>query len=293
MKIVNHRLCRDDGTPYPFKQSPNHGAQFKPGNLQYLVMHFTASRNAQEAISWLVNPEAKASAHLVIARDGSITQLVAFDTIAWHAGESEWEGKKWQNHYSIGIELDNAGPLTRKGSDWVHWQGGKTYPQGEVLVANHKHDKAGAAAGGWHTYPQAQLEAALEVSRLLVRQYGLKQLVGHEDIAPGRKRDPGPAFPMEQFRASVFAQQPQTQPTAQPAAGGEAYSCTTALNIRGGPGTQHAPLGCSPLAQGTRLHVLRREGGWAEVTLTDAAGRPVQGWVSFQYLAPLQAPPAR
>ena len=83
MKIVNHRLMNDDGTPCPFVESPNIGGEVQHN---FLVMHYTAGRSAQESIGWLASPQAKASAHVVIGRDGSITQLVKFDRVAWHAG---------------------------------------------------------------------------------------------------------------------------------------------------------------------------------------------------------------
>ena len=89
MKISNGRLCHDDGTPYNYRESPNKRGLLKPS---YLVIHYTAGRNAASTINWLTNPDARASAHIVIGRDGSITQLVPFNRIAWHAGTSQWEG---------------------------------------------------------------------------------------------------------------------------------------------------------------------------------------------------------
>ena len=120
MKITDHRLFKDDDAPYPFVGSPN-----SSGDLthEYLVMHYTAGRSAEESIKWLANAAAKASAHRVIGRDGSITQLVPFNIKAWHAGISSWEGRSGLNSYSIGIELDNAGRLTRHGSKWRAWFG--------------------------------------------------------------------------------------------------------------------------------------------------------------------------
>jgi len=108
MKIIRHRLRKDDGNPYPFVPSPNKGGKAEP---KYLVMHYTATPDLEVAIRSLINPKRKASAHLVIGRDGSITQLVPFDRVAWHAGASSWDGLKGLNRYSLGIELENAGKL--------------------------------------------------------------------------------------------------------------------------------------------------------------------------------------
>jgi N-acetylmuramoyl-L-alanine amidase len=207
MKIIDHRLCKDDGTPYPFVESPNHGGKL---TAEFLVMHFTAGSSAKSAIDWLKNPSAHASAHLVIGRDGSITQLVPFDTVAWHAGKSLWDGREGVNNFSLGIEMDNAGKLTRQGTEWVSWVG-QAVPDGEVMQATHKNETEPA---GWHSYTEAQIQAALEVGLLLMREYQLKEVVGHEDIAPGRKNDPGPAFPMSSFQARLkgHAEDPPSVP---------------------------------------------------------------------------------
>ncbi len=115
MKVLNHRLHKDEGTPYDFVRSPNQSDPIEP---EYLIMHYTAGRNAQSSINWLVNPQARASAHVVIGADGEITQLVAFNRKAWHAGSSQWAGRIGVNNFSIGIELDNPGALTRRSSGW-------------------------------------------------------------------------------------------------------------------------------------------------------------------------------
>ena len=79
MKIVNHRLREDDGRALGFVVSPNKGGKIEH---KYLVIHYTAGRSAESSVNWFANPEAKASAHLVIGRDGSVTQQVPFNRIA-------------------------------------------------------------------------------------------------------------------------------------------------------------------------------------------------------------------
>lgn len=105
------------------------------------------------------------SSHLLIERDGSLTQFVSFDDRAWHAGASWFEGRADCNDFSIGIELE--------GSDHI-------------------------------AYTEPQYQCLAEVAALLMAQYpelDEKRIVGHEDIAPGRKTDPGPAFDWSHFRA--------------------------------------------------------------------------------------------
>jgi N-acetylmuramoyl-L-alanine amidase len=199
MKIQNHLLFGDDGKQVAFVGTPNVGkGKLSP---RFLVMHFTAGGSAKESIGWLKNPEAKASAHIVIDKDGTITQMVPFDKVAWHAGKSAWAGINGLNSFSIGIELDNPGRLTKKGGQWVS-DPGRKYPASEVLVATHKNE---SEPSGWYKYPKAQLDAALAVAKAIAATYKVEDVIGHDDISPGRKVDPGPAFPMADFRAATLA----------------------------------------------------------------------------------------
>ena len=116
MKVRNHRLFDDNNEQLPYVASPNRST----GTIvpRFLVMHFTAGASASSSISWLTNPAARASAHLVIARDGTVTQLVPFNRKAWHAGRSRWAGLTGLNAHSIGIELDNHGELNGSTGAW-------------------------------------------------------------------------------------------------------------------------------------------------------------------------------
>lgn len=197
MKIADHRLTEDDGSSIQFHESPNRGGPLKP---EVLVMHFTAGRSLNSSVSWLSSPVARASAHVVIGEDGRIVQLLPFNVVAWHAGESEWNGRKRVNDFSIGIELSNPGNLKRTGSKWRTWYGDEVENE-LVTVAPHK---SGGPEQGWKIYPTQQLDAAIELGTLLVQTYGLREVVGHEDIAPNRKIDPGPAFPLERYRGLLL-----------------------------------------------------------------------------------------
>lgn len=201
MQINNELLFQDDLMPLPFIRSCNIGGRLK--SQQFVVLHYTEGQSASAAIEWLTIPKSKVSSHIVIARDGTISQLVPFDTIAWHAGDSYWRGIRYLNSYSIGIELDNAGRMTRKGNIW-HASFNKDYPDSEVMQAIHKFDRK---PYGWHTYPPEQIQAIIDLCKLLVIQYGIKEIIGHDDIRPKAKWDPGPAFPMEYVRVQVFGPQ--------------------------------------------------------------------------------------
>lgn len=275
MKINNHRLCQDDGRPVPYVETPNKGGALTP---EFLIMHFTAGGSAEGSVSWMCNPAAKAAAHLVIGRDGSLTQLCPFNRVAWHAGQSQWAGRTGLNNFSIGIELDNAGRLERAGGQWRSAISKRVYPDDDVLVANHKHDAPGTPPGGWHEYSEIQLQRAGEVGLLLMRKYGLQDVLGHEDIAPGRKTDPGPAFPMASFRSRLLGRADDSP---------DIYVTTAALNVRAGPGTEHAALPGSPVPADTRVALLEQSGLWWRVDVQDTVGEVMDlvGWCHSRYLA--------
>lgn len=269
-KILRHRLHKFDGKAMPFEASPNKWGKI---DARYLVIHYTAGPSAKSAINWFKNKDANASAHLVIDFDGSITQMVPFDTVAWHAGISSWDGLSGLNQYALGIELVNAGKLEKSGDKWLSWFG-KLYDQKEVIEAVHKNQ---SKSKGWHIFPQAQLEAAIEVSQLLVNHYDLLDVVGHDDIAPARKEDPGPAFPMTSFRAAVMGRRENDAVV---------HETVTNLNIRKGPGTTFDKIIDTPLPPNTKVEIIQPHGNWRYVLVLDTVegAMDLEGWVHGRYL---------
>lgn len=160
-----------------------------------VVLHYTAGATALSSIDYWRSPAAKgASAHLVIDRDGALFQCRPFDRTAGHAGISRWVDPATGNRYtnlnacSIGIELANAGDnpdLAKRHS---------TLPP---LRAAHRN---GGPVRLWENYTEAQLTVCRAVVALLVVRYNLDDITGHDCIAPERKADPGPAFPMQPLR---------------------------------------------------------------------------------------------
>lgn len=274
MKIQNHRLIADDGKPVSYVETPNKSGVMTP---EFLIMHYTAGSSAEGSVAWMCNPAAKAAAHLVIGRDGSLTQLAAFNRVAWHAGKSVWAGRSGLNGFSIGIELDNAGKLERSGNRWISAVSKRAYPDDDVMMANHKNDRSGTPPIGWHEYSEVQLEAAAQVGLLLMEKYSLKDVLGHEDIAPGRKTDPGPAFPMASFRARLLGRADDTM---------EHYITSAVLNVRVGPGTEFITLPGSPLPAGTRVAVLEQQGLWWRVDVLDTVNDVMDlvGWCHSRFL---------
>jgi len=143
-----------DSQRVPFRESPNRGRVMVP---TLIVIHYTGDNSMAGAVSWLCAERSGVSAHLVIGKDGSIYQLVPFNMVAWHAGQSDYNGRANVNAFSVGIE--NVG----LGDSW----------------------------------PVAQVEANRAIIAALFAAYPIEDVVGHEDVAPGRKPDPGPNFPWD------------------------------------------------------------------------------------------------
>jgi N-acetylmuramoyl-L-alanine amidase len=273
MKIKNHRLCFNDGKKVPFKATPNRGRRIDP---KYLIMHYTAGRSFESSVRWLTNPLSRASAHLVIGRNGDIQQLVPFNVKAWHAGRSEWNNISGLNSHSIGIEMDNAGKMMRHMDKWRAWFG-EIYEEDEVIEAVHKHDDE---RHGWQVYTSTQLEVAVEIAALLVDHYKLEDVLGHDDISPFRKMDPGPAFPMMSFRSIAMGRADDE---------GHFHQTTTHLNIRRGPGTEFDRLEISPLQPNTKVEILDSFEAWKFVEVMDPIKdeMDVRGWVHGRFLRPV------
>jgi N-acetylmuramoyl-L-alanine amidase len=270
MKIQNDLLFDNSNHQVDFQATPNKGGKLTP---QYLVMHYTAATLAKGSISWFLNKQAQASAHLLIDRDGTITQFAPFNVITWHAGVSQWNGLTGLNKSSIGIELVNGGRLSKSGIAWICPVDKKTVPESDVIIARHKND---SFESGWQTYTEIQLQTAIEVAALLVKTYELKDVVGHEDIAPIRKSDPGPAFPMASFRSRVMGRKENEA---------DVFLTTTDVNIREGAGTQFSTL-TDPLPKNTRVDILKRQGNWSFVEVLDEVNglNDLEGWVFSKFL---------
>ena len=139
--------------------SPNCDERALP--IQMVVLHYTGMQSAAEAEARMTDPAAKVSAHYMIDEDGTVVRLVPEDARAWHAGRSYWRGLNDVNSASIGIELVNPG------HEW-----------------------------GYRAFPEAQMAALLPLLARIVRTYDIPRanVVGHSDIAPARKEDPGELF---------------------------------------------------------------------------------------------------
>lgn len=186
MQVSEHWLT--EATHLPYSEGPLMGIR------RFLVIHFTAGASAKSSVEYWKTPDARgAEAHIIIDRDGTVYQIRATNHRADHAGISRWRCPRTDkvfsmlNSCSIGIELANAGDNAKLAKR----MGGQT------IKAKHKN---GGPLTDWETYPEAQIKACIEVAKALCKRYSLDDIIGHDDIAPNRKNDPGPACPMGDIR---------------------------------------------------------------------------------------------
>ena len=158
--------------------SPNHDLRAE-GPIDILVMHYTGMRTAEEALQRLCAPEAKVSSHYTVDRDGTVYAHVPEERRARHAGVSYWAGVRDVNSRSIGIEIVNPG-----------------------------HEF------GYIPFAEPQIEAVIELSgEILARHPHIAPscVIGHSDVAPNRKQDPGELFPWARLAASGIGLWPTAQ----------------------------------------------------------------------------------
>lgn len=261
MQITNGQL---QGVRYLPSPNVSGGALVDPS---LLVMHYTASGGTGEAdAKFFQNKGAKASAHFVVDRDGTITQCVYTTRKAWHAGVSGWRGRSNCNDFSIGIEIDNWGILTKRADGTFVSYKGVVIPPHNVVEAKNKR----GIHGYWEAYPEAQLEAVLRLSQAICEAHpSIKEIVGHEDIAPVRKVDPGPAFPLSRF---------QSVPNGRADEILIREVVASSLILRGGPGTTFGKV--ASLSRGAKVEIIVDAGEWSQVRTSNGK----LGWVFDQYL---------
>jgi N-acetylmuramoyl-L-alanine amidase len=206
----------------PVGPSPNCFKGRKPGiPVSGLIIHFTAAGSgkgsadyfAKSEVSWTENGVVKtakvqAAAQLVIDRDGTVYQCTPLEDRAWHAGPSTlWKGQPLKpgqnvNDWTIGIEIANWGQLKAgPGGSYVNYLG-KPFT-GQVYV----HQDGTQPPTYWEAFPETQVQAVIQAAKVLTHKYPAitrDNVLGHRDVDPARKVDPGPAWPMKRFLDAVY-----------------------------------------------------------------------------------------
>lgn len=158
--------------------SPNHDSR-DGQRVDILLLHYTGMQSGEAAIARLCDPAAKVSAHYVVEEDGRVFHLVPEERRAWHAGVSSWAGAANINQRSIGMEIVNPG-----------------------------HEF------GYRPFPAAQMAAVRDLAREIVARHAIpaRRVIGHSDVAPTRKEDPGELFDWQGLAASGIGIWPRPRP---------------------------------------------------------------------------------
>ncbi len=148
------------------RPSPNFNERVGVSGPDILIMHYTGMQSCEAAVTRLTDPASRVSSHYTIDEDGTIYRHVAEELRGWHAGVSHWRGETDINSRSVGIEIVNPG-----------------------------HEF------GYRPFPDAQIDAVIRLSQGIVARHKIppRNVIGHSDIAPGRKTDPGELFPWKQL----------------------------------------------------------------------------------------------
>ena len=149
----------------------NYSPNFDPikrnkSQIKFLIFHYTGMNNESDAINKLTNFKSDVSCHYFIKNNGETSVIVPDLYVAWHAGKSKWKHYKSINRYSIGIEIDNPG-----------------------------HDF------NYRKFSKKQIQSLIKLSKILIKKYKInsKYILGHSDVAPERKKDPGEKFPWKEL----------------------------------------------------------------------------------------------
>lgn len=227
-------------------EHPSPNFSFRPAPPDVLVLHYTGMQSGPEAVARLCNPDAQVSSHYVVTEGGDVLRLVAEERRAWHAGVSHWRGRTGLNDTSIGIEIVNPG-----------------------------HEF------GYVNFPEAQIDAVIGLIEAIRSRWDIadRDIVGHSDIAPSRKIDPGERFPWARLARAGHGLWSDLTPTeAQAAAMGPplsdgdtgpgVFSLQAALGKLG-----YDILAGGPYDAATRDIVIAFQRHW----LPERIGTPLQG----------------
>lgn len=242
------------------------GGARKPGDL-YIIAHDTAGGSADSTVKFMETTDVPVSYHIIIARDGTFTQMVDLDRIAYHAGRSQHPRKPWVkglNKCSIGIAFANPGELDASGKSWF----GKIY-------GDHIRVEGRGRVAWFRPYTDQQKEAFTEIVEAIEAQYGVTEILSHHAIAPGRKNDTGPH--LDPFLRGLNNAIEDKAADGEPSA--NAVVNAHGLNMRSGPSIGHDVLTVLPIGTKVRLQGFPLRSGYVLASVGERSG-----WLHSDYL---------
>ena len=195
MDIQNHYLLQAK------REELNFSSSIVP---TYIIVHNTAGASAMSTINYFRTKDNGLGYHILIDRNGDLYQCAPFNKRISHAGRSNWKGIENLNGHSIGISLANYGPINKiQDGSFRSEVGSRMVAADKAFKADHQNGTPERRNQYWEIYEGIQIERLQELIELLVQHYPIKNIVGHDDIARGRKIDPGPSLHVGTLRSCV------------------------------------------------------------------------------------------
>jgi N-acetylmuramoyl-L-alanine amidase len=273
--MVDLRKLRFPDLAQYMGRNPNSSGTFAKGRPVGILLHYTAGGPAVDRLAG--KGDSNVSVHFTVDRDGDAYQCGDLDQRLWHAGVSHIAGMTGLNDYYIGIEQANYGYWrTWKPNEWP-----KDFPRNTTLAekegwvhAAHSYDPSRVLY--WEPYPEPLLASTEAICRWLLKNIPtIKAIHGHDQVSPGRKSDPGPAFPMNRFRALLMPDS-ETKPPKYKVV----VAADDVLNVRIDASSSAAKKDWGPLKPGDIVEYLREQGSWYLIRRADKQ----EGWVNSLYL---------
>jgi len=247
-------------------RNSNSSGTFARGRPVGILLHYTAGGPAVDRLAG--KGDSNVSVHFTVDRNGDAYQCGDLDQRLWHAGVSHIGGMTGLNDYYVGIEQANFG----------YWRDERGLPtlakakEAGWLHAAHSYDPSRVLY--WEPYPERLLATTERICRWLLENIStIKNIHGHDQVSPGRKSDPGPAFPLNRFRNLLMPDSESKPPRYK-------VQVSDFLNVRAAPSASADKRDWGPLKDGDVVDYLREDGSWFMIQTKDGK----EGWVNSLYL---------
>lgn len=275
MELVNHSLILTNQLTYEVADSGNGEAvaiaERQPEVMESVDMILIKSGTNQltHNTGYINGNNVESHAHILINRDGLVSQFIPFNEKIAHPIEGSWEGIKDLASKSVTIMFENYGRLVKQGEDYVS-ACGHTIETTDVFTGIHQNEES---LSYWQKFTESQIQLAEKIIRCLSSAYQVKYILGYEEVCPGLQTDPGPAFPLEIMRRKImkgnFINQSERPSMINIA---EQVDLSSIIN------SQH--IDDAHRKDAKIVNIRRKSGGWYKVNI-DLGGFIKEEWVSI------------